>query len=635
MKLIFFVIGFAVLTSISFSQEKKTNLREAGFCDRLAYSLDPEFAPFYHGVASGDALDDRVLLWTRVTPDDTYDEIEVEWFMSLDTTFQEIVQSGTSTTTEDDDWTVKIDVDGLESGVWYYYYFNALGSNSIIGRTKTTPTGDFDSLRIAVVSGSNYNNGYFNVYKALAERNDIDCVMHLGDYIYEYGTNEYGEHQDRGLQPAHEVLSLADYRMRYSHYRLDPDLIYAHQQYPWYVIYDDHETANNSYVDGAENHDPDTEGDWNERVNNGLQAFFEWIPMRRIDDPDDPNNKIHHTIRFGNLATSIMLDTRLEARDDPDGMDVDDSNKRLIGDEQFNWLKMELYNYQYTDVVQWKLITQQIMFAPLTVFGIVANKDQWDGYDFERQRILNWINGMGIKNTVVLTGDIHTSWANDVPDPALGEYGSNGQGCGTVEFVTPSVTSPSTNDFLGGLGEGALQLVNTHMKWIDLSERGYYILDVNTQRCQADWYFVNTIESTNYVLTNAASWYVNDQENFLREAPGPSIRLTPNPPLAPEFPNQSVSIETENYNKELVIIGAYPNPFKESFTVQFYVHDALQVNLTITNINGQQVYKESIEVLCSDLQYHEIKTSNLKAGTYLLSISTDKGLIKTKQIIKE
>jgi alkaline phosphatase D len=629
--LLFFIISVWGL----YSQDNKTTVRERGYCNRLSSSFDPAFAPFYHGVASGDAFDDRVILWTRVTPDDTYEEIPVDWFVALDTSFNQIVSSGTEYTTEELDWTIKIDVDGLQPGVWYYYYFHALDRNSIIGRTKTTPVGDFDSLRIAVVSGSNYNNGYFNVYRALAERNDIDCVIHLGDYIYEYGTNEYGTHEDRSLQPAHEILSLSDYRMRYSHYRLDPDLIYAHQQYPWYVIYDDHETANNSYVDGAENHDPNTEGDWETRKNNGLQAYFEWIPMRRMNDSEDPDNIIRHTIRFGNLATSMLLDTRLEARDNPEDLGVNDPNKRLIGDQQFNWLKMELYNYQYTDLVQWKLITQQIMFAPLTVFGIVANKDQWDGYNFERQRILNWIYGMDIKNTVVLSGDIHTSWANDVPNPNMGDYGSNGQGSGTVEFVTPSVTSPSTNDFLGGLGSGALMGVNPHMKWINLADRGYYILDVNQLRCQADWYFINTINETNYVLSHASSWFVNNNENFLRQASIPSIRLNPNPPLAPEYPNQTVDIENVESKIDVVVVGVYPNPVDESFTLQFYVRNAQKVQLKITNLLGKTFIEKTMNITCPDLQYQYFDASAFKPGNYLLTIITEDGVSTTKQIIKE
>lgn len=615
----------------AFSQPLQTQ------CGRLESSFDPEFAPFYHGVASGDALSDRVIIWTRVTPVNTVESIDVEWYMAEDTIFDNLVAQGTVSTTEDVDWTVKIDVDGLEADTWYYYYFRALNMNSIVGRTKTNPVGDTDSLRIATISGSNYNNGYYNVCKQIAVRNDVDCIMHLGDYIYEYGTNEYGNHDERALQPGHEVLTLADYRMRYSHYRLDPDLRYSHQQYPWYVIYDDHETANDSYKDGAENHDPDSEGDWEERKANALQAFFEWVPMREINDPEHPENKIHHTVTFGDLAASIMLDTRLEARDEQDGLSNDSNEKRMIGDDQFDWLKMELYNYQNTTPIQWKLITQQVMFAPLKIAGIVVNNDQWDGYQFERQRILDWIYGMSIENTVVLTGDIHTSWANDVPNPSIGEYGSNGQGSGTVEFVTPSVTSPSTNSFFGGIGAGAIQLANPHMKWVNLDSRGYYILDVTKIKCQADWYFIDNIDSRSYVESFATGWYVNEGESFLRQASVPTVRMMENPYLAPDYPIEDLTTsETEvALGKELVIVGVYPNPVNDKCFVQFYVDKPQLIELSVFNLLGQSVFKTSFESKCSDLDYYEVDMKDLETGQYILQIKTEHGFVKTKQIIKK
>jgi alkaline phosphatase D len=606
-------------------------------CGRLESTFDPEFAPFYHGVASGDALNDRVIIWTRVTPINYTESIDVEWFMSEDTLFQEIVTQGTFTTVEDKDWTVKIDVTGLEADTWYYYYFRALDLNSIIGRTKTTPVGDTDSLRIATISGTNYNNGYYNVCKQIAIRNDVDYILHTGDYIYEYGTDEYGNHSERPLQPGHEVITLADYRMRYSHYRLDPDLRYSHQQFGWYIIYDDHETANDSWSGGAENHDSGSEGDWETRKANALQAYFEWIPIREINDPEHPENKIHHTVTFGDLAASIMLDTRLEARDEQGGLPNDSNQKRMIGDAQFDWLKMELYNYEYTTPIKWKLITQQVMMAPLKVAGVVVNKDQWDGYQFERQRVLDWIYGMSIKNTVVLTGDIHTSWANDVPNPTIGAYGSNGQGSGTVEFVTPSVTSPSTNSFFGGIGSGAIQLANPHMKWINLDARGYYILDVNKNRCQADWYFINNINDRNYVESWAASWYVNDQESFLRQASVPSIRMTPNPGLAPEYPNQLVEVNQlySDITNELVIIGAYPNPVEDKVFIQFFIKDSQKIKLQLTNNLGQVVFTKTFVSKCSDLNYYELDLSGYTSGNYFATISTESGLTKTKQIIKK
>ncbi len=628
-----YLIGLLLLIVFqsAFSQPLQTQ------CGRLESSFDSEFAPFYHGVASGDALSDRVIIWTRVTPVNTVESIDVEWYMAEDTIFDNLVAQGTVSTTEDVDWTVKIDVEGLEAGTWYYYYFRALNMNSIVGRTKTTPVGDTDSLRIAAISGSNYNNGYYNVCRQIAVRNDVDCIMHLGDYIYEYGTNEYGNHDERALQPGHEVLTLADYRMRYSHYRLDPDLRYSHQQYPWYVIYDDHETANDSYKDGAENHDPDSEGDWEERKANALQAFFEWVPMREINDPEHPENKIHHTVTFGDLAASIMLDTRLEARDEQDGLSNDSNEKRMIGDDQFDWLKMELYNYQNTTPIQWKLITQQVMFAPLKIAGFVVNNDQWDGYQFERQRILDWIYGMSIENTVVLTGDIHTSWANDVPNPSMGEYGSNGQGSGTVEFVTPSVTSPSTNSFFGGVGAGAIQLANPHMKWVNLDSRGYYILDVTKIKCQADWYFIDNIDSRNYVESFATGWYVNDGENFLRQASVPTVRMIENPYLAPDYPIEDLTTsETEvALGKELVIVGVYPNPVNDKCFVQFYVDEPQLIELSVFNLLGQSVFKTSFESKCSDLDYYEVDMKDMETGQYILQIKTEHGFVKTKQIIKK
>jgi alkaline phosphatase D len=620
MKIILTATFLISLKLILFSQEKN-------YCNRLSFSLDPLFAPFYHGVASGDALSDRVIIWTRVTPTNQMDSIEVEWFMATDTLFTSLVNSGTIWTKEIRDNTVKIDVTGLAPDTWYYYYFKALSTNSIIGRTKTAPVGATDSLRIAVVSGSNYNNGYFNAYQSLADRNDIDAVFHLGDYIYEYGTDEYGTHPDRELSPSYEIISLNDYRMRYSHYRLDPNLRFAHQQYPWYVIYDDHETANNSWSGGAENHDSGSEGSWDARKSAGVRAFFEWIPIR-----DNPDSSIYRTINIGNLAEFIFLDTRLEGRDDPEGLPVDDPNKTILGTQQYNWLTAKLLEAQYTTPVQWKIISQQVMFAPLLFLGITLNKDQWDGYEFERQKLLNYIYGMGIMNTVIITGDIHTSWANDVPNPALGNYGANGQGCGTVEFVTQSVTSPSV-DFGSGIGESVILAANDHIKWADLANRGYFILDVNTQRCQADWYFINDINTQTYAETFASAWYVENNENYLKNSIVPSMRYPPFPYFAPQYPDQTVDIKTQN-TANIVLLGSFPNPFSDHLSLQLYSSMIQSLKIEIIDLNGKIFYSEIIKNNCKDLIYYKINTSGLNTGKYILSIESEDGSKINKKIIK-
>ncbi len=209
--------------------------------------FNPDLKPFYHGVASGDAKDDRVIIWTKITPDILLDSIIVKYYISADSNFIEDVFSGNFKTNLEINYTIKIDAVNLVPNTKYYYYFEALENKSIIGKTKTLPAkGSLnEELKIAVFSGSNYNAGYFNVYKSVANNPEVDAVFHLGDYIYEYATNGYGKHKNRALFPDKELISLDDYRKRYSHYRLDKDLMLAHQNLTWYVVWDDHETANN------------------------------------------------------------------------------------------------------------------------------------------------------------------------------------------------------------------------------------------------------------------------------------------------------------------------------------------------------------------------------------------------------
>lgn len=602
-------------------------IAQNNFPERTSNSFDPQFYPFYHGVASGDALSDRVIIWTRVTPDVFPDSAEVMWFVSEDTLCDNLIAQGSVYTSEERDYTVKIDVTGLQSNTYYYYYFSYEGIKSVMGRTKTTPTENTDSLRFAVVSGSNYNSGYFNVYRSIKERNDFDAVIHLGDYIYEYGTNEYGDNPSRALEPNNEIVSLADYRMRYSHYRLDPDLRELHQQYPWYVIWDDHETANNSYTQGAENHDSLTEGNWQDRKSYGEQAFFEWIPIREINDSI---NKIHRTVELGDLASIYFLDTRLEHRDKQDGLSNDDPNKRIIGDEQFNWLKQELIDAQYTDNIKWKIIAQQVMFAPLNL-AVYENDDQWDGYQFERQRILNTISGFSIKNTVILTGDIHTSWANDVPDPNLGQYGSNGQGSGTVEFVTPSVTSPSV-DFGGSVGSSLIYSLNPHMKFVDLENRGYYILDINNNRTQADWFFVDDISTRNFNENFETAYYVNENESFLNHSSVPSYRFPPYQYFAPNFPCNTTSNIVEQ--KTLSVMSVSPVPANDYINIQYYSNDNNKLVFSVFDMNSKLLIQENVLPQGKQINYKQINISKLNKGMYILEIHNSSKLF-THKIIKE
>lgn len=253
-------------------------------CSDLVDRYINESSPFLHGVASGDPLADRVVLWTRVTGDaDAPAEIPVSWVIAEDPALKRIVGAGVTLTSQDVDFTVKIDAEGLKAEKTYYFRFRSLGHSSPIGRTKTLPKKDraLERLRLAFASCSNYPYGFFNAYGAIAQRPDLDAVLHLGDYLYEYANGEYGDGSAIGRvpNPDREIVSLADYRARHAQYKTDPDLQEAHRQHPFIVVWDDHETTNNSWRDGAENHQPE-EGDFQARKAAAIQAYFEWMPLR-------------------------------------------------------------------------------------------------------------------------------------------------------------------------------------------------------------------------------------------------------------------------------------------------------------------------------------------------------------------
>lgn len=331
----FLIVIFTLVNLISFSQEHVSRLNNC-------------MAPFYHGVASGDPLHDRVIIWTRVTPDSNFTgNISVNWRVATDTSMINIISNGIVMTDISKDYTVKVDATGLAENTWYYYEFSALGYNSIRGRTRTATQSNVDSLRFAVVSCANYEAGFFNVYKVIKERNDIDAVLALGDYIYEYESGGYSPNPNAGREwfPQTEITTLTDYRTRYSTYYLDEDLMRLHQQYPFIVIWDDHESANDSWKDGAENHTDVSEGMWSNRKSFAKQAFFEWLPIR-VTGTTDPY-QIYRDISFGNLVEFVMLDTRLHGRDAQDGTTsstVTDVNRQMLGADQFSWLSNRLSN---------------------------------------------------------------------------------------------------------------------------------------------------------------------------------------------------------------------------------------------------------------------------------------------------
>jgi alkaline phosphatase D len=450
---------------------------------------------FLHGVASGDPLHDRVILWTRVTPPATRSAvgpIEVAWRIASDERLTQVVARGTASAAPDRDFSVKVDAAGLQPGRVYHYGFEAGGQQSPVGRTKTMATDGVERLRLAVISCSNYPAGYFNVYRCIANRQDLDVVLHLGDYIYEFANGVLGDGSAAGRVPlGGEAVTLADYRRRYATYRTDPDLQDAHRQHPFVVVWDDHEIADNTWSGGALNHQPG-QGAWPTRLNAAYRAYLEWLPIREA-----PGRAIqlYRSVRAGNLADIVMLDTRglrdrqLTNRNDPR---LKDTRRSLLGAKQEAWL-FEQLRASKARGTGWRVLGQQILLSPLNASGPFS-LDMWDGYPAARRRVLDFLSREQVPDVAILTGDLHSSWALDVPlDPWAGSASPAARSL-AVELVTPAISSPPlyTDPTLRARGPSLPKLA-PHLKFIDGDSNGYILLDITRERMQADWQYVPTV----------------------------------------------------------------------------------------------------------------------------------------------
>jgi len=560
-----------LFVTISFAQESRATLKAGQ-------------APFFHGVASGDPLSDQVMLWTKVTPPaGNVNSIQVFWQVATDVDFTNIINFGNTTADASSDYTVKLDVCGLQPSTHYYYLFHALGQNSVTGRTKTAPAIGGTEARFAVASCSSYEHGYFNAYESMSKRNDLDAVIHLGDYIYEYEAGGYSSSVITGAgrvnQPSTEIITLTDYRIRHSHYKLDNQLQRVHQVHPFITTWDDHETANDSYKDGAQNHSSGTEGQWTTRKISGTQAYKEYMPIRNPDANDDV--KIWRNLRYGNLLDLIVLDSRLWGRDEQDLGEADNSNHKLLGNDQFSWLENQLAD----NTTDWKIICQQVMMAPLEIFGTAVNSDQWDGYSAQRDRLVDYIENNNIENPVVLTGDIHTAWVNNVP--------GNASTSAAVEFVVTSVTSPGL-DFLNSLG-GLITTFNPHIQYVNLQEHGYMVLTVDQNKAQGDYVWLN-IESLDSTETAGPSYFTNNGTSNMTStasavspitggAPVPPLNADQNLPFALLLDTFEIDVIENQFISECLISAINPCP-----------------SLTTTIIGAASYGTANLNQLCFDYQ---------------------------------
>lgn len=470
---------------------------------------------FLHGVASGDPLSDAVILWTCLTPDNPEaKELPVDWLLALDPELSQVMQRGTGLARASTDYTLKLDVRGLLPGQTYYYQFRSGTQRSPLGRTRTAPEGAVESLRLGVVTCGDYARGLFNAYRRVAEREDLQAVLHLGDYIYENGRLD----DVRPQVPPYEIVSLADYRLRYATLRGDADLQELHRQHPMIWVWDDHELANDAWKGGAEAHDSATQGDFFARRAAAFQAAHEWMPIRTPDSADLA--RIYRCFVFGDLVDLLMIDARQVGRDQPappntlfgetvpvftQSGDFADESRHILGVEQEQWLVGALG----ASTARWKLLGNQVYFSPLKLLGfpratglsLFLSNDKWDGYEPARDRVLAAIAEAG--NVVILTGDAHEAYAFDVSDDPNNPLAYNpltGEGSKAVEFVVTStstrgdgVVGDSLSARLQRLPDDAeqlLRLTNPHLKYYNNSLNGYTVLDIDAERVQAEFWFV-------------------------------------------------------------------------------------------------------------------------------------------------
>ncbi len=515
---------------------------------------------FVHGVASGDPTQTQVIIWTRVTTAASY--VDVSWQVASDMEFLNVVQSGVFTTDTGRDFTVKVDVQNLNANSQYYYRFIVGEMMSEVGQTQTLPEDGVDKASMAVVSCANYPAGYFHVYREILnqhEQSPFDVVLHLGDYIYEYGAGGYASEDAAALgrEPSKgaECITLDDYRKRYAQYRQDADLQALHAKLPMIAVWDDHELANDTWKNGAENHQDD-EGSFIDRRAAAAAAWTEWLPVR---ENTFSNMLIYRQFSFGNLVNLMMLDTRLVGRDKPldyfslsvptmeaiGGLVAQSrsADRELLGTEQLAWLMNEFNTHD----AKWNVLGQQVLMSRMelpssvmtamfqlftsteekkteallavntAITGYLAdpsadpislpyNLDAWDGYYVEREKVYQLAKASS-GNFVCLAGDTHNAWASELKDVSNNPIG--------VEFATSSVSSPGLEEYLAldpvaiAQMEYTLPHLVSELQWADIKQRGFMRVTFTADAAQSTWYLVSTIKDKKYQVTTKSASTTN------------------------------------------------------------------------------------------------------------------------------
>jgi len=516
-------------------------------------------ANFRHGVASGDPDDSSVVLWTRVSG--PTQPVEVSWELAITPDFSPPIRRGKTTTGEYRDFTVKVLVEGLESGQTYFFRFHSQGTTSLTGQTKTLPRGELNQVGIALVSCSNYAFGYFTAYHAVAQDDGVDFVLHTGDYIYEYGADGWGSAVAASLgrvhTPAHETTTLADYRERHAQYKTDPGSIAMLARHPLLALWDDHESANNPWLGGAQNHQPASEGVWETRRSAAVQAYYEWMPVR---DPKNQAERLKFWRRydFGDLATLVTLESRHTGR--AKQISYADHYADITGDTAAQAFQEDVLGQSGRTVLSegmvgflsealadskvrgqsWRLLGNAIPMARVNMpdiekagiampsgsapntadfawkgrYGFPLYLDTWDGYPWAREQLFSLCSNLQCNDLLVLTGDSHSFWANELSDAAGNAMG--------LEIGTAGVTSPG--DFVeqgfsvetAAILDDLLMQHNEEVRWTDNLHQGYVRLSLAANRATVDYLAVSTVLASEYSVATLRREVVDRREGSLR-----------------------------------------------------------------------------------------------------------------------
>ncbi|WP_221567905.1 alkaline phosphatase [Alkalihalobacillus sp. TS-13] len=529
--------------------------------NNLRVEAAPQFTsyPFTLGVASGDPLADSVVLWTRLAPEPLNGggmpnyNVPVQWELAEDGNFRKIVQQGTELATPELGHSVHVEVGGMEPNKPYFYRFKAGNEISPVGKTKSLPAPgqQLSKLTFAFASCQQFEHGYYTAFRHMSEEK-LDLIFHLGDYIYEYGPNEYIS-KTGNVRTHHgpEIITLEDYRNRLAQYKSDKDLRAAHAACPWIVTWDDHEVENN-YADEIPEKGQSVE-EFIQRRANAYQAYYEHMPLRKSSIPQGPDMNLYRRFTYGDLVEFNVLDTRQyrddQANDDgikPPNEASTDPNRTLIGEDQERWLLEGLGRSQ----ARWNVLAQQIFFNQLnfnTKDAPKYNMDAWDGYAANRDRILDFISENKIGNFVVLTGDVHANWAGDIKkdyhDPNSETLGS--------EFVGTSITS-------GGDGaekrKDTAQFLaeNPHIKFFN-DYRGYVRCTITPEKWTADYRVVPYVSQPGAPITTRATFEIKHDE--------PGLKLKVDKPLSntkiqsTEVENDRIEAQEKAHDKQMQKLG--------------------------------------------------------------------------------